>query len=197
LPKWGGSSFLNPPTSASPVRNGKKCTPAQYDKISDISNNLIKVEQNDKLGFINLKNQIVTPIMYDIDTNFSVEERVNKQLDFDEKGEIAKTTIMVGVDEKYTNFFEGLGAVIKHGKYGFIDTLGNIKAPFQFDGADNFFNNVAIVKNNYAYGAINKSGQLVIPFEYDLLVVDESEWIYAQKNGDTFCINSEGKRLKK
>ncbi len=170
--------------------------PANYDKIGDIRYNLIKVVQNDKLGFLNYKNQIIIPLIYEIDTNISIGARIYKQDEYGANGDISKTTIMIGVDENYTGFTEGLCAVIKNGKYGFIDTLGNVKIPIQFDGADNFFNGLAIVKKNNTYGAINKNGDIVIPFLYDLLVVENNVEIYAQKNGENFYINSEGKRLK-
>ena len=59
-------------------------------------------------------------------------------------------------------FFEGLVAVLSHGKYGFADKTGNLVIPPQFDQASGFSEGVAAVRIDGKYGYIDKTGAWVI-----------------------------------
>ena len=177
-------------------REKKLVIPAQYSSLSDIRYGLVKASLNYKVGFVDTNNKTIIPFIYDEDTSMCicVGARLYKVLQSNDKGEVSATELSIGVDENYTNFSEGLCAVIKDGKYGFIDTLGNIVIPFQFDAADNFYNQIAIVKVNGKYGAINNKGAFVIPATYYTLVVDSDEaGIYAPKYGEDFWLDYTGK----
>ena len=76
-------------------------------------------------------------------------------------------------------FSEGLAAVVKNGRIGFIDTQGNVKIPFQFEYSADAFHYYSILgygvfSDGYAsmrrgkkFGAIDKEGKDVIPYVYD------------------------------
>ena len=63
-------------------------------------------------------------------------------------------------------FFEGLVAVLSHGKYGFADKTGNLVIPPQFDQASGFSEGVAAVKIDGKYGYVDKTGEWVIEPQY-------------------------------
>ena len=86
---------------------------------------------------------------------------------------------LAGVDgkpasnETYQNalpFHEGLAAVEKHGKWGFIDETGNLVAAFRFAEARSFSGGLARVRltDEGSWAFINRSGKMAIApwFEY-------------------------------
>jgi hypothetical protein len=66
------------------------------------------------------------------------------------------------------NFAGGLAAISLDGKYGFIDYLGQIKIPCEFDEARSFDTEVglAAVRKGDLWGIIRTNGQLVLPLQY-------------------------------
>ena len=178
--------------------NKKILIPAMYTSLSFENFGLVRATLNEKVGFIDLANKTVLPFIYDIDTNSIIGARIIYSDDMNDEGQLQSRTFYITLKHEYTNFTEeGLCAVILNGKYGFIDTLGNTKIPFLFNGADNFFDSIAIVKVNDKYGAINVNGEYVIPLEYDMLAHTDG-WgrIYASKDRTSFYINNKGQRVE-
>ena len=64
-------------------------------------------------------------------------------------------------------FSEGLTCVEKDGKYGFIDTIGKVVVPCQYDDADSFSDGFARVKKDGKWRYIDTTGKEVIPCQYD------------------------------
>ena len=64
------------------------------------------------------------------------------------------------------SFREGLVAVEKDGKMGYINKNGTEVIPLQYERAYNFNKGLAPVKKSGRYGYINKRGQVVIPLKY-------------------------------
>ena len=101
--------------------------------------------------------------------------------------------------EKVMSFSEGLAAAKKDGKWGYIDTMGNVVIPFQYNSVQAFSEGLAWVRlenssgSTYQYGAVNTQGNLVIPFtEYELtepfsnglsLVCKNDKFGYVDKTG--------------
>ena len=61
---------------------------------------------------------------------------------------------------KTQNFSDGLAAVNKNGKYGYINKTGQFTIEPQFESAGSFKNGVANVKKDGKFGLIDKSGQI-------------------------------------
>jgi len=57
---------------------------------------------------------------------------------------------------------ESFAAVMKNGKWGFIDTNGAIMIDFEYDEALSFGQHLAAAKNGEYWGYINKYGNMVI-----------------------------------
>jgi hypothetical protein len=75
--------------------------------------------------------------------------------------------LLAGCDDTPIEFHEGLAAVEKDGKWGYIDTLENVVIPHLYDSAGHFADGVAVVGLNKKIGAINKSGMVIIAIKYD------------------------------
>ena len=69
-------------------------------------------------------------------------------------------------DENW-RFSEGLAAVEKNGKYGFVDEAGKEVIPLIYDDVFDFSEGLAHVKKNDKHGFVDKTGKIVIPLIYD------------------------------
>ena len=90
-------------------------------------------------------------------------------------------------------FSEGMAAVVKDGKYGFIDKTGKLVIDYKYDYAEDFSEGYAAVSTGgfwdeeagYVtgnWGFIDKTGKVVVPIFYDK-VWDFSEGLAAVSNG--------------
>jgi hypothetical protein len=71
--------------------------------------------------------------------------------------------------DKLDDFSEGLAAVCKDNKWGFIDKLGKEIIPCKYDKVDDFCCGVCVVGANEKLGIINKYGESVTPIIYDFI----------------------------
>ncbi len=91
------------------------------------------------------------------------------------------------------SFSEGLAAVEKDGRWGFIDKEGNEVIPFIYDYALSFNEGLAPVMLDHKMGYIDKTGDVVIPFELFLadnfkegvasVLLREGGWKWIDKTG--------------
>ena len=139
------------------------------------------VQKNGKLEVFNLspekmKDKPSTP--YDV--NWVGED--GKQSFMDYQGHIIAgpyQNIRISGGYKIPLFPEGLVAVVKNNKIGFIDMQGNVKIPFNFYYSEFWFNYTslsscvfneglaAMMNSGKKWGYIDKTGKVVIPYVYD------------------------------
>jgi hypothetical protein len=67
--------------------------------------------------------------------------------------------ILPEYNDAIRDFSEGLGRVQKNGKYGFINTKGQIIAPFIYDFATDFIAGMAFVEQNGDRFFIDRNGK--------------------------------------
>lgn len=97
--------------------------------------------------------------------------------------------------DELDDFSEGLAAVCKDDKWGFIDKLGKEVISCKYDEVSDFKFGVSVVKSNDKEGIINIYGEIVAPIKYD--------WIDSFSFGDSLTraslnenrgiLNEEGK----
>ncbi|MBC9797224.1 WG repeat-containing protein [Sinomicrobium weinanense] len=88
-----------------------------------------------------------------------------------------------------STFSEGLAAVKKDGKWGFIDAGNKEVIAFQFDYARSFMEGQSIVKSGDFYGVIDKKGKFAIPpCYYDLIPCElEGQRYYISRDSTFFA----------
>lgn len=100
-------------------------------------------------------------------------------------------TIPEGYDD-IDRYFNGLAAVKKNGKWGYIDKSKNVVIPIEYeevqksfmtDNCRSFDGKYIPVKKNGKMGIIDKQNQIVVPFEYDVIMQGEDGVFIAKRNG--------------
>lgn len=156
--------------------NGELIVQCEYRQVYSFSEGLAAVQKDGKWGFINTKGQLVIPCQYInafdgfseglVPVDKKIEKSTYEYVFINTNGEVA----ISGQFDFAKSFSEGLAGVKKDGKWGFINTKGELIIPYQFDDFVHSFNEgLAIVKNNDKCGFINTKGELVVPCQYDNL----------------------------
>lgn len=175
---------------------------AEYDWISDFSDNIAIIKQNNLYGLTDSKGQVILPAGYDLvlKANNSVFIIIkNDQYGFfSGKGCFITAIAYDYLKEKPTEFYTNghVFKLLKKGEQGIID--GNGKPLIDFGTYDevNFASNGLIkVKRKNKYGYVDRKLSLVIPYKFEeagdftdsLAIVN-----YKQKNS---LINTQGKEV--
>ena len=125
-----------------------------YDQVGCLRDGLAGVikqsndeyDKTNRVGYIDKDGQLIIPFEFDA-------------IETGEGGDILD----------FNDFSEGLAAVSKNDKYGFIDTKGKVVIEPKYEWASSFSDGLAIVSVEGLYGAIDTQGKTVIPFEYQAL----------------------------
>ena len=125
-----------------------------YDKVGCLRDGLAGVikqsndeyDKTNRVGYIDKDGQLIIPFQFD-----------------------AIVAGEGGESLEFNDFSEGLAAVNKNDKYGFIDTKGKVVIEPKYEWASSFSDGLAIVSVEGLYGAIDTQGKTVIPFEYQAL----------------------------
>lgn len=112
------------------------------------------------------------------------------------KGEV----IFRAEDTGYFANGQGLCPVQVNGKWGYINTTGNMVIPCVYEDVWPFKNECAIVKQGGKYGLINKRGEILVPCvksddDYVPLPHDGVICIYIENLEETKCIDVSGNHL--
>lgn len=172
---------------------GELVIPCVYDGVTRFYGGLCEVKRNDtpsrnpfcqttQSGFINKEGELVIPISYwsctsrGFENGYAAVTRINKN------GLMEST--LLGTDgnplpgfswyESIRVLSGGLARFKKNGKFGFLNSMGEVVIPPIYESASDFYLN----NNRYAcvgmgiegkrkYGCINTDGILVIPYMYD------------------------------
>ena len=124
------------------------------------------VSYKGKFGLINEKGEEVYPIkgkdMSYVGSNLYVVKEGKSLLLLNT---IGKTTELNYDEVSY--FGDGLAAVKKGDKWGYMTGNGEEKIKAQYEQAELFYKKLAAVKLKGKWGAIDRSGKMVVPAEYD------------------------------
>ena len=84
------------------------------------------------------------------------------------------------------DFLEGVVALEKDGKIGFVDKNNNVVIDFKYDGTNGFKWGQAIVCKDGKYGIIDKNDNVIFPFEYDYISYSNREGYYIIEKEDKY-----------
>jgi hypothetical protein len=109
-----------------------------------------------------------------------------------ENNEVTKVGNLELEVQDISDFSDKLARVKINNKYGYIDTLGNIKIDCIYEDAYNFSEELAAVEKDDKWGFIDTDGNVVIDFKYKK-VTSFSDGLSVVGSGiDYGCINKEG-----
>lgn len=181
---------------------GQQAGEIKYDVISTADYGLYYVKEGTRQGFLNARQQPIFMTEETINTNVSEDYVIytNEK----KKGFINIRTgnkIEAEYEEAY-DFSEGLAAVQKEGKIGFIDTAGKLVIPCKFynKGLNYFKSGLCgvraqdpeIPESHIHY--IDKAGNVVIDDGFQYAMPFYEELAFVMKNGEWYVIDSQGSR---
>ena len=147
----------------------------EYDELTPISEQLLKVRQDDKFGVIDLAGNTVAECKYDSITDFHEgislliiwDEKQNGKRDWKlkgmltTKGTVSLTNSDVSINGRYAYVSEGLIAV-KDNKWGYMNTSGQFVINPRFEKAAYPFScGLALVVDNNLYYHIRQDGSVL------------------------------------
>lgn len=94
-------------------------------------------------GFIDKTGKVVIPVKYEV------------------------THGMEGGD--YRNFSDGVVAVYKNGKYGYMNKQQKLVVAHKYDYVLDFTDGVGVVSNNGLYGVVDATGKVVVPVKHSFI----------------------------
>lgn len=145
---------------------GRTVLPDTYEELSWGFSPYARVRKNNRYGLIGKDGEVVMPILFqEIRSNCDNGESYPCKIE-DRWGiyTLGKGIEMTPFDE--IGFFsEGLAPASRDQQWGYIDMLGNIKIPLQFDYAGNFANATAKVTTKNREHQIDTAGN-ILPKQY-------------------------------
>lgn len=97
--------------------------------------------------------------------------------------------------EEVGNFSEGVARVKNNGKWGFIDTAGNVVIELKYDIVSDFTGGTAVVKSGNEYFLINQKDQKTINEKYEGAGNPGNGTFPLRKNGKVGIVDSRGKPI--
>lgn len=185
--------------------DGKVLVPLQYDRITNVGDNVLLVAKDNKKGLLGLDGQVILPQVYDDIHNDSTYYKVRKNNRFgvvNERGAIIYPVVYnelnrVILTESYNTPFL---LAVKDGKKGILDvSTGKARLDFLYDdligtrrkgnnGVETF-NNALIAVKDGKYGMIETDGDVLLPFEYENMDYLNTVLVIAVKGGKYGVIN--------
>lgn len=165
-----------------------------FEKVWDFREGLAAVSINKKWGFINDKKELIIPLIFDEVTSFYNEiSAVKIENSWDYINKKGKFITNMKFDKAFSFTSTPLALVLKNKKWGYIDPVGNIKIPLQYDMASIFQESYAAVSKDGKWGYINSTGTEVIPMKFDEARSFDSGLAVVKQNNKYGYLNYQGK----
>ncbi len=190
-------------------KNGKVVIDFLYDYAERYVDGVAVVRQGDNWGVINKLGHFIVDCVYDwhIEHDKGTNSLIIRQNGLDGVMSLSGDIMIpptYGIirgfvsSPKRSEAYE-ISAVMKGGKWGFIDKFGNIISQCIYDDVDYFSEGLCAVKKGGKWGYIDKNGKVVIDFQYEYakrfsygLAKVSNEYPYYDFN----YINNEGKIVR-
>lgn len=163
----------------------------EYEEKGCYINDIARVKQQGKYGFVNKEEQVVIPLIYDEIDEFKAKyakAKKNKQWGMVDR---ENKTIIPFKYDSLDYFYSGIARVSKHAKYGFVNTLGEVVIPLKYNQAKILNSDGIRVKLNNSFGIINFENKIIIPINYSFIDDFHDEFAKVEQNGKYGLINSQ------
>jgi WG containing repeat len=182
--------------------------PFEYEDAGHVNAgvNLFPVKKEGKWGYVNERNQIVVPLVYNYVSSIYKGFGWIKDHKYQTIGLVAADGRILFDDHRYAEIEYGQeGTLICTTKRpmqiagnfpkGYLDsaTLQVLIAP-QFEACQPFWNGLAAVKKNGLWGIIDKTGNLVVPCQYEYMDYWAGNYLVSMKD-KTGMIDKKGNLL--
>lgn len=154
---------------------------------SEVGKHLAWTDEKGYAGEVKTKEVSLEPGFYPVATSLEADAKY---------GYIGRTLRLeiAAVYDNARDFSEDMAAVKQGGKWGYINNLGVVAIPFDFDScasadtmgediAFGFRNNLAPVCKGEKYGIINSKGETVVDFTFDIILQGEDGKYIAYSGG--------------
>ena len=179
---------------------GELVIPYEWKNVKFFHEGLAAVLKDGKWGFIDTDGNLVIPYQWDY-CSYGFCEGVavvsnkgeGKYDVIDKEGNVSFSVV---ADYAQSYFSEGLLGIQRDGKYGFVDSTGELVIPCTWDNVNPFTAGVAKVKLGNSYFGINQKGETVI--SYKELMGCDNAWSFSddlcrvQKDGLQGYIDRKG-----
>ncbi|MGB3005654.1 MAG: WG repeat-containing protein [Chitinophagaceae bacterium] len=193
-------------------QKAKIILPLKYDNMLFTENGMTGVNVKGKWGFINDdEKETIRPQFDTVVTNFNVKgmaivKNGKQMFIIDKAGKKLKTiTSLPNIEpeaEKPSSFAtsyeqtgetsEGLTAVAKNKKWGFINAKGVLVVPLKYDDVMPFENGLASVVLNEKWGYVNKVGKEIVAVKYDNIDFFSNGFAGVKVNEKWGFVNTQG-----
>ncbi len=147
-------------------------------------------EENGRLGYRSSSGEIVIEAIYDDASEFREGMAVVRCGSHYQVIDSGGHVVLNGTEyEIIKPFHEGLAAVCKKGRWGYIDSKGNMIIEPRFEMAGNMHQGMAVIRLNGKYGYIGKDGIIAIAPKFDRASGFRNGRAEVEYLGESFFIN--------
>jgi hypothetical protein len=180
--------------------SGKEIFPCLYDKPFEFYFGNIILYKGGKKGIADTSGKMIMPCLYDVIwPSFSghppyVAKFDNKWIFIDHNYKTVTTPF-----ESINPFCDGVAAARMNGKWGLIDTVGNLIAPFEYDAIlPTSTPNYLTYRKDDKWGCMDKKGKIIFPAKFCGNLTFDSSGIAITKSIDGYyLIDTSGNTIKK
>jgi hypothetical protein len=173
---------------------------AQFQEIGELQNGRALIVQDDYIGYLNDKGEIVIPPKFELFPNYQDKGA------FSSKNAVVKLKGkfgMIDLNGKFAipNVYADLGAfssriAFSKGKgWGFIDPAGKEVLKPAYDYAESFLQGHAIIELAGQQGVIDQKGSVILPIEYGSIVDIEEKYWMVSRLGQYGLANKKGELI--
>ena len=168
----------------------------KYDFIGTLSDNMIRVERDNKWQFIDSNGNIVISSSFDMAYDF-IEGRAAVSIGdkwglINQNGEFVIPPIY---DDLTWDGDANITIVSDNGVMGLISRTGKIIAPFIYDSIHTCSDGCLLAQTDYFYGYLKPNGSVAIEFKYDIASSFSDGIAMVQMGDDKFLIDIHGERI--
>lgn len=168
----------------------------KFENATAFSEGIGLVEEDNKYRYISKDGDYIFDNAYYYATPFcggaAIVEEDDKDILIDYDG---RKLCEIDEDIYVYEFVDGIAAFEKNGKYGYMDTRGNILVKAKYEYCENFINGVAIVKDSDNYYLIGRNGKKIINSGFEYISSYDNKYFLCSDEKDSYLIDSTGENV--